>query len=73
MMKNKENRRKFLKGALAIFGTSASVNLKGESKKVKMLTPDGKLVEVDQSVVQSSKTKKVTNKEIREWTNQIKT
>ena len=41
------------------------------SKKVKMLTADGKVVEVDAWVVEQSKSKKSPNKEILNWSNQI--
>jgi predicted SnoaL-like aldol condensation-catalyzing enzyme len=57
---NKENnaRREFF---------SRFLNTKKE-KKVKMLTPDGKLVEVDQSVINKAMNKKkVTSKDIYNW------
>lgn len=38
-----------------------------KTEKVKMLTPDGKLVEVDKSVVDQAAKKKAGNKEIYEW------
>lgn len=43
-------------------------NPAGPGEKVKMLTPDGKLVEVDKSIVQrASSNKKATNKDIYDW------
>lgn len=36
-------------------------------EKVKMLTADGKLVEVDKSVIDAASQQKVTNKEILHW------
>ncbi|MDP4262502.1 MAG: hypothetical protein Q8941_08220 [Bacteroidota bacterium] len=40
----------------------------GKTEKVKMLTADGKLVEVDKAVLdQARKNKKTTNKEILHW------
>jgi len=42
----------------------------GKPEMVKMLTPDGKLVEVEKSIVDAASTKKkVSNKEILEWMN----
>ena len=39
-----------------------------KKEKVKMLTPDGKLVEVDKAVIDALATKqKATNKEIYDW------
>lgn len=39
-----------------------------KKEKVKMLTPDGKLVEVDKRVLeQASQNKKATNQEIYDW------
>ena len=39
-----------------------------QSEKIKMLTPDGKLVEVDSQVIQNSKQKtKAGNAEILKW------
>jgi hypothetical protein len=54
-----KSRRWFLTGGL----------LDAEKKQmVKMLTPDGKLVEVDKSVLEAaSKKQKSTNKEIYDW------
>lgn len=48
------------------FSTLLSANKKDE--KIKMLTADGKLVEVDRAVVEeAAKNKKATNKEIYNW------
>ncbi len=38
-----------------------------KKEKVKMLTPDGKLVEVDKSVIDQAAKTKAGNKEIYEW------
>ena len=39
-----------------------------KAEKIKMLTPDGKLVEVDKSVIDRASTnKKASNKEIFDW------
>jgi len=58
--KNEPNksRRSFFTGLL---------NLKKE--KVKMLTPDGKLVEIDKAVLDAACKQKVNNKEILKWMN----
>lgn len=69
----KGNRRSFIKygltaGAATVAGTSAYVLKKGDEevgKKVKLLTTDGKLVEVDQSKVQEAPYIPVTPQEAR--------
>ena len=53
-----KSRRSFLSGLL---------NTKKE--KVKMLTADGKLVEVDKDVLDAATKQKVTNQEILQWMN----
>lgn len=40
-----------------------------KEEKVKLLTPDGKLVEVDRSVVDAGQRKKVNNRDIYDWMN----
>jgi len=57
--KNQQNksRRWFLTGGV----------LDAKKEKVKMLTADGKLVEVDKSVLDAAVKQKVSNKEILEW------
>jgi hypothetical protein len=62
MDKNNKNpqsksRRWFLTGGV----------LDSKIEKVKMLTADGKLVEVDKDVLDAAAKQKVTNKEILEW------
>jgi hypothetical protein len=72
--KKKYNRRIFINSVITA-GTAAAVitplipDLKPKTMdKVKMLTPDGKLVEVDQSVIEKATgSKKATNKEVFEW------
>ena len=41
--------------------------LKSKKEKVKMLTADGKLVEVDKAVLDAASKQKVNNKEILQW------
>ena len=43
--------------------------LKSNKEKVKMLTADGKLVEVDKDVFDAANKQKVNNKEILQWMN----
>ena len=40
-----------------------------KKEKVKMLTADGKLVEVDKDVLDAASKQKVNNKEILQWMN----
>ena len=41
--------------------------LDSKKEKVKMLTADGKLVEIDKSVLDAAARQKVSNKEILDW------
>jgi hypothetical protein len=38
-----------------------------KTEKIKMLTEDGKLVEVDASIITTSGKIRITNKELQEW------
>ena len=71
MKDQKTNRRDFLrKGVLAVTGITAaplSSNAMSNVETVKMLTPDGKLVEVSKDVVERASKKKVTSKDILNW------
>ena len=79
MEKNKkeklQTRRRFLSLAAIVAGAKVAGKAAEEpqdlpDEKVKMLTPDGQLVEVDKSVLdQAANRKKVTNKDILEWRN----
>ena len=67
------SRKKFLflgLSAVALFSVFKFSFPKNRKKKntVKMLTQDGKLVEIDQEMIKSSK-KKITNAELRDWVN----
>jgi len=71
--KKKYNRRIFISSVITA-GTAAVItplipDLKPKSgDKIKMLTPDGKLVEVDRSVIEKAAgSKKATGKEVFEW------
>lgn len=74
---NIENkRRNFLKIAVFAGATISFLSsFKGKSKpkiveKIKMLTPDGKLVEIDKSLIEKEiTTSRVSNKEMLEWMN----
>ena len=60
-MTSNTNRRGFFK------------RLSGNSKDtVKLLTPDGQLVEVSEEHLKNAKREKVTNKKIAKWSNQVK-
>ena len=68
--RSSDSRRDFLnKGFFASAGWIAGMmDVPNVDKKVKMLTPDGKLVEVDESLIKNNKSRKqVGNKEILEW------
>ena len=71
--KNK-NRRGFIKKVLGALATSAMViptlaSTKKNGETVKMLTSDGKLVEVDESVLSQVNKKKAQKKDILNWVN----
>ena len=75
-MEKGNKRRGFLKILLA---AGASIGLLSSFKKsstnkntekIKMLTPDGKLVEVDKSMIEKEiTTNRASNKEVLEWIN----
>jgi hypothetical protein len=59
---DKKSRRWFLTGGFSV--------PKSPKEKVKMLTADGKLVEVDKSVLEAvNNRKKISNKELLDWMN----
>jgi len=69
------NRRKFL--SLGLLGgagllsqkATAMLPIEPEAEKIQMLTPDGKLVEVDKRVLdQVAEKKKAANTDILDWT-----
>lgn len=75
---DKSSRRTFVKlglvsGALAaigkfVFPKTVVKPKEGSVEKVKMLTPDGKLVEVDKRIIEAATQKrKATNTEIRDF------
>jgi hypothetical protein len=66
-MDNQNNRRGFFKKALFAAGTISTGKLSAHEGKIKLLTAEGKLVEVDQSVLDSSSKKKVSHEEILSW------
>jgi hypothetical protein len=78
-MTKKSNRRKFLQKAakaVAPFGTIQD-KASGDQEKVKLLTADGEVIEIeqrlfDQLTQSTASTKKTTNADILKWTNQIK-
>lgn len=69
---DKPSRRKFINngvvaGASIALGVLAGKLVKTEPEKVKMMTADGQLVEVDRKHLPASKAKAVSNKELKEW------
>lgn len=66
MEKNKKTSEKSRRWFLSLFAPTE--NKEGNGEKVKMLTADGKLVEIDKAVLEEvSKKQKSTNKEIYDW------
>ena len=72
------NRRRFINAILTtgtvtglISQVSADPIPQGSGNKIKMLTSDGKLVEVDESVLEKiTASKKASGKEVFEWMDQ---
>lgn len=71
----KQDRKKFLGWGAAILGAIslpplfrriAKQSTVAENKKIKMLTQDGRLVEVDEKLIAAS-SYKVSNDELRNW------
>lgn len=71
-MKNKDkalSRRSFLIFKNSNQTQTSDVDKSEQQEKIKMLTPDGKLVEVDRSVIEKSSNRKKAGKEdIHFWT-----
>ena len=66
----KQNRRKFITWGVASAAAIAAINFfkpaPPKTKTVKMLTQEGKLVEVDIAAIPETK-KKITNGELQNW------
>jgi hypothetical protein len=67
----KLSRGKFMKwlgisSAFTVFGLTLFTKKKQAPKTVRMLTEDGKLVEIDESLLSAPK-RKITNDELRSW------
>jgi hypothetical protein len=71
MGNNKENNASSRRQFLSLFGLvdkAATEKKEGKPEMVKMLTAEGKLVEVDKAIFDKIATKqKATNKEIYDW------
>lgn len=66
MSNNNQSRRDFLH--LNFLQDLKEPSPDAPNQKVKMLTPDGKIVEIDKEVLDMvTKNKKATNKEIYDW------
>ena len=66
---NKQSRRKFIfwgVASAAVISAIKFIRPKQKNETVKMLTQDGKLVEVDIAAIPKSK-KKITDKELQNW------
>ena len=68
---NTSSRKKFIWWGAAAFASLAAFRLFSNTKKkkkdtVKMLTQDGKLVEIDKELLVSSE-KKISDKELQQW------
>jgi hypothetical protein len=68
------DRKKFLTWGLGLASMLAVPSLlwgkstKAKGKPVKLLTPDGKLVQVDEKILEAARqNKKASNKEIYDW------
>jgi hypothetical protein len=73
-MKDKPDRRNFLSKAIKTIMTVGigvpvlDANAKQGGEKIKFLTPDGKLVEIDKNILDKKAPKqKASNKEILNW------
>jgi hypothetical protein len=66
-MDNRKDRRGFFKKALFAAGTITTGKISIEASKIKLLTAEGELVEIDQAVLDSSSKKKVSHEEILSW------
>ena len=74
MSQTKNSRRKFLSKTLLGRSTanaeSANSALAKTGETIKMLSPDGQLVEIDKRVLENAENrKKVNNEEILKWAN----
>lgn len=78
-MANTSNRRAFFSKAIrsvltvGIGISTLEANAQQAGNKVKLLTAEGKLVEIDQEALDQTATKrKVTNQDILDWSDNIK-
>ena len=73
-MAQKKNKSKSRRSFLTLGKDSSSDEKEvrsgnNETEKVKMLTPDGQLVEIDKHILDKSRSRKVNNQEIINWSN----
>lgn len=71
-LKQNVSRKKFVFWGLGLVSSLSVLKFAFRSKKkdtkmVKMLTEDGKLVEVNASLLSENNKKKITNKELQAW------
>ncbi len=78
MSKSNNSRRKFLSlgllgGAALVAGKADAQQLASPTEKVKMLTPDGRLVEVDKAVLDKATNRhKASNEDVLKWASPAK-
>ena len=71
---NARSRREVILGGIALFASAFVVinpfktaSKKSTSEKYKMLSEDGKLVEIDASVIEMCRKRKVSREELQDW------
>lgn len=69
--KNKQSKRKFILSAMAVAAFALFWSMfrtkSVHTKKIKLLTADGKLVEVEKNKIKTNSKGRVSNKEILNW------
>lgn len=71
---NARSRREVILGGIALFASAFVVinpfktaSKKSTSEKYKMLSEDGKLVEIDASVIEMCRKRKASSEELQDW------
>ena len=72
--KSEKSRREFLENGLAVgagltlgWTMMPSDGLNGDKEKVRLITKDGKVVEVDRRFLPKPSGKKLSNEELKDW------
>jgi hypothetical protein len=72
-MNEKKGRRGFLRllvaagAGIGLISTVKAQSLLEKKEKVRMLTPDGKIVEVEQSALKGATAAPASNQEVKDW------